>query len=316
MNLRRWTVIAGGLAAVSLLAACGETEKSVAPPPANPFAAAKVGADSSLEVMTWNVENFPKYTQMSSNYVPGTATTVEWVVQAVEAMQPDILAMEEISVDNGGGPAFEQVAARLDGWDGRYELSDRFQNIGFLFREDGGLQFTSVGHILSQYESTFLRIPYALEATWNGTPIVVIAVHLKAQDSGTSDEALRRESCLLLEEYVNANYPGVRVFIVGDMNDVLTDGPDDNVFQNFLDKPESWRFVDMAIAQGPADGWSYPGWPSHLDHILVTDEVFPWLAGDNSETAVVPLHRYIPGGWSVYDGRVSDHLPVVVRLVP
>ena len=58
--MRRWTGIVGGLTAVLLLAGCGETDKSVAPAPVNPFEAARVGTDSTLEVMTWNIENFPK----------------------------------------------------------------------------------------------------------------------------------------------------------------------------------------------------------------------------------------------------------------
>ncbi len=309
-------LLAAFLAALVAVAGCGETEKTVAPPPVNPFAAARVGADSTLEVATWNLEAFPKYSPLQPGYVAGTPTTVDLVAQAVEAMQVDIIAVQEISTDNGGGPAFEQLVARLPGWDGRYQNTDRYINIGFLFRVDGGLQFGSAGHILNAYDDTFLRIPYAMEATWNGVPIVVIAVHLKAQESGTADEAKRRDSCLLLEEYVNAHYAGQRVFIVGDMNDELTDDPDDNVFQNFLDQPESWRFTDLAIAQGPSSGWSYPGWPSHLDHILVTDELFPALARGGSGTSVVPLHTYISGGWATYDGRISDHLPVVVRLVP
>lgn len=316
MNPRLGKLLAGVLPALVLAGGCGQTEKSVAPPPANPFAAAKVGTDTTLEVATWNLEAFPKYTSRLPTYVQGTPTTVDLVVQAIEGMQADIVAIQEISNENGGGPTFEQLVARLPGWDGRYQNTDSYINIGFLFRTDGGLQFESAGHILNAYENTFLRIPYAMEATWNGIPIVVIAVHLKAQESGDSDEARRRESCLLLEEYVNAQYAGLRVFIVGDMNDELTDAPEDNVFQNFLDQPESWRFTDLAIAQGPSSGWSFPGWPSHLDHILVTDELFPALADPNSATTVVPLHTFISGGWSNYDRFVSDHLPVVVRLVP
>ena len=41
-----------------------------------------------------------------------------------------------------------------------------------------------------------------------------------------------------------------------------------------LDDFENYLFTDMDIAQGNSNGWSYPSWPSHLDHILITNELF------------------------------------------
>jgi len=258
--------------------------------------------------MTWNIENFPK-----------AATTVGWVVQIVEGLKPDIVAVEEIS----NGASFSALVAQLDGWNGVQATSDSYMNLGFLYREDGGLVFTSATEAMTSYSREFPRAPYVLEATWHGTPIVVIANHLKASGNGVLDEGdawdeetRRRDACVLLAEFVAANHAGKRVFIVGDMNDELTDTAPSNVFQNFLDDPANWRFTDLAIAQGPESGWSYPGWPSHLDHILVTDEVFPALVGPTATTVVVPLHTYLSGGWSTYDREVSDHLPVVIRLQP
>jgi endonuclease/exonuclease/phosphatase family metal-dependent hydrolase len=303
-----WLQALGLAVMVFTLGACGETDKSVAPPVTNPFAAARVGADSTLEVMTWNIENFPK-----------ASTTVGWVTQIIEGLQPDIVAVEEIA----NGASFNALIAQLDGWGGVQASSDSYQNLGFLFREDGGLVFSAAYEILTGYSREFPRSPYVLEATWNGKPVVVIANHLKCCGNGELDaadswdeETRRRDACVMLAEYVTTNLAGQRVFIVGDMNDELIDAAPDNVFQNFLDEPESWRFADLAIAQGPSEGFSYPSWSSHIDHILVTDEIFPALDGSAAATLVVPLQAYIPGGWSKYDNEVSDHLPVVVRLQP
>ena len=311
--MRLWTGIVGGLtaalllAAVLLLAGCGETDKSVVPPPGNPFEAARVGADSTLEVMTWNIENFPK----------AGGATVNWVDQIIVGLRPDIVAVEEIS----NGTSFDALVAQIDGWGGARARSDAYQNLGFLYSEGGALQVTSTYEIMTSYSREFPRAPFVLEATWNGVPIAVVANHLKASGNGLLDaadpwdeETRRRDACLLLAEFVETQLPDHRVFIVGDMNDELTDTAPHNVFQNFLDAPASWRFADMAIALGPSEGWSYPGWPSHLDHILVTSELFPAIDAAGSLTAVVPLAAVL--GWSKYDSEVSDHLPVVVRLVP
>ena len=46
----------------------------------------------------------------------------------------------------------------------------------------------------------------------------------------------------------------------------------------------------MNIALGPSSNWSYPTWPSHLDHILISDEVFDEFENPN---ILVPLETVI-----------------------
>ena len=92
--------------------------------------------------------------------------------------------------------------------------------------------------------------------------------------------------------------------------------PARNVFQNFLDAPDTYRFVDMAIAEGPASGFSFPTWPSHLDHILINAPLFAAAQGGEAMVQVAPLHTYLPSGWATYGTSISDHLPVVLRLKP
>ena len=101
---------------------------------------------------------------------------------------------------------------------------------------------------------------------------------------------------------------------MGDLNDVLTDSAANNVFQPFLDAPEAYRFVDMDIATGPSSGWSFPGYPSHLDHILITQPVFEAYENNGTLVQVVPLHTFLYNGLSDFDPLISDHLPVVLKL--
>jgi hypothetical protein len=101
MAMRLWTGIVGGLAAVLLLAGCGETDKSVVPPPGNPFEAARVGADTTLEVMTWNIENFPK----------AGGATVNWVDQ--------IIVGPAAGHRGGGGDLQRDLVRRAGGADRR-----------------------------------------------------------------------------------------------------------------------------------------------------------------------------------------------------
>ena len=288
------------------LAACGESEKSVVPVVENPFEGATIGTDSTLEVATWNLENFAKKDE----------ETVIAVIQAVEAMDVDIIALQEIKEFT----YFRQVREGLSGWEGIQATSDRYINLAFLYRVDGDLQVDSVYEILVEYSREFPRRPFVFEGRFNSVPIVVINNHYKCCGDGTieetdwDEETRRRDASLLLDEFIRANYADQRVFVVGDLNDILTDVPTRNVFQNFLDAPDFYRFVDMAIAEGPGTGWSYPSWPSHLDHILITAPLFEAASGSDAEVMVVPLYMFLRNGLTDYDLLLSDHLPVVVKL--
>ncbi len=296
------------LATIFGLAACGESEKSVAPVMSNPFEGAVVGTDSTLEIVTWNLQNFAK---------KGDATVTK-VIQAVEGMDVDIIALQEIE----NFTYFRQVREGLKSWDGDRATSASYNiNLAFLYRIDGDLEVDSVYEILAGYSRELPRRPFVLEGRFKNVPIVVINNHYKCCGDGIieetnvwDEETRRRDGSLLLEEFIRANYADKRVFIVGDFNDTLTDVPERNVFQNFLDETGRYRFVDMAIAEGPGSGWSYPSWPSHLDHIMVTAPLFEVVTGGEAEVMVAPLHTFLPYGLTDYKLLISDHLPVVLKL--
>ena len=290
------------------LASCGKSEKSLVPVIDNPFEGVTVGTDSTLEITTWNLEHFAKQ---------GDAT-VTAVVQAIEAMDVDIIALQEIQ----NFTYFRQMRQALEGWDGDRATSAGYDiNLAFLYRIDGDLEVDSVYEILVEFRREFPRRPLVLEARYNETQIVVINNHFKCCGNGTIDEddewdeeTRRRDASLLLDEFIRTNYEGKHVVVVGDFNDSLTDIPSRNVFQNFIDAPDDYRFVDMGIAEGSGTGWSFPGWPSHLDHILVGGSLFEALSGNDAAVMVVPLHTYLRNGLSDYDPLISDHLPVVLKV--
>jgi endonuclease/exonuclease/phosphatase family metal-dependent hydrolase len=274
----------------------------------NPFEGAIVGTDSTLEIATWNLEHFAKM----------DGETVTAVIQAVEGMNVDIIALQEIQ----DLTYFRQVREGLENWDGDRATSASYSiNLAFLYRIDGDLQVDSVYEILVEYSREFPRRPFVLEGRYKDVPIVVINNHFKCCGNGTieeendwDEETRRRDASLMLDEFIRANYSDKHVFVVGDFNDNLVDSPTRNVFQNFLDAPDHYRFVDMAIAEGPGSGWSFPSWPSHLDHIMVTAPVFEAISGSDTEVLVLPLHTFMRNGLVDYSPLISDHLPVVLKL--
>jgi endonuclease/exonuclease/phosphatase family metal-dependent hydrolase len=289
------------------LTGCGSSEKSVAPEPTNPFQGATVGTDSTLEIATWNLERFAKN---------GDAT-VDAVIQAIEAMDVDIIALQEIQ----SFTSFRKMRERLVSWEGDRATSAGYDiNLAFLYRVDGDLEVESVYEILVEHPREFPRRPFVLEGRYRGTPIVVINNHLKCCGDGTISEAYddeetrRRDANLMLDDFIRTNYAGQNVVVVGDMNDLLTDIPVRNVFQNFLDAPDQYLFADLDIARGPSSDWSFPGWPSHLDHIMITTPLFSAFAGPETLVKVVRLHSFMYNGLGDYDDLISDHLPVVLKL--
>ena len=77
-------------------------------------------------------------------------------------------------------------------------------------------------------------------------------------------------------------------------------------FQNFIGTLGDYKFVDMAIAKDESLDWSYSSWPSHFDHIIITNELF----GNHIETTSLNFKECN----SSYSFAVSDHRPVMVRL--
>jgi predicted extracellular nuclease len=151
--------------------------------------------------------------------------------------------------------------------------------------------------------------------------IIVINNHLKCCGDGnlditnSNDEETRRyQANLLLKEFIDSNFPNENVIMLGDLNDDITDAPQNNVFQMFLNEFDNYLFTDIDIASGSSSNWSYPSWPSHLDHIMVTNELFDEFEHIDSEIATIKIDEYLTNGWSEYDENISDHRPVGLKL--
>ena len=104
-----------------------------------------------------------------------------------------------------------------------------------------------------------------------------------------------------------------KVIVVGDLNDILTDAPSNNVFQTLIDDTANYVFADMQIALGNPTDFSYPTWPSHLDHILITNELFTDFSKPNSIVECIRIDDYM-SSWNTYDNNISDHRPVGLKL--
>lgn len=264
------------------------------------------GTENTLEIATWNIENFPKN---------GTIT-IDYVSNIIEALDVDIIAIQE--VDNIA--SFNTLVSNLSSYEGYLE-SVWFAGLAYIYKSDT-IEINDIYEIYTTAEfwNYFPRSPMVMDLNYMGQQYIIINNHYKCCGDGNldltnnNDEETRRYFAnVLLKEYVDTNFATDNVIILGDLNDILIDEPDHNVFQMFLDD-DFYLFADFNIASGEDSNWSFPSWPSHLDHILITNTLFDAFEADNSDIQTIKIDEHLPGGWDEYDDNVSDHRPVALKL--
>lgn len=250
-------------------------------------------SDNTLDVVTWNIEWF-------SNSNTNTTMLAEMII----LIDADIIGVQEISK-----PAhFNAMIDRFDGWESEIiESSDL--NLGFTYKTS---EITLNGSLLTIFNDNWYPFPRPpvvgnFTHTPSGTTFTVINLHLKCC-GGNENEDRRREASILLKDYIDNNLATTHVLVVGDYNDEIQEPVDTNVFQVLIDDAANYQFADMVIATGSNTEFSYPSWnpPSHLDHILMTNEFFDsW-----ESTTTLKLDECKDR----YEFDISDHRPVMARF--
>lgn len=270
------------------------------------------GTDNSFEVITWNIKTFP--------LVAEDDVSLEYLSQLIPAINADVIAFQEVAdVD-----VFAQMIDDIPGYECYVGNYDDWVKLAFVYNSNS-VQVDAVYEIYTDeiYNAPFVRRPHVLELSWNGQDFIVINNHLKAMGDGILDtedewdqENRRYVAMGLLKDYIDANFATENVIVVGDMNDILTDEPENNVFQPMLDDPDNYAFADYEIAIGDSDNWSYPSWPDHLDHILITNEMFSSFYAHSSSIETLKIENYLDNGISEYYQNISDHRPVALKYFP
>lgn len=284
------------------ISSCGEGDSTNPSPNPIPepeqsiyFECLPVVAENTLDVVTWNIERFPI-----------VSSAIESVAEVINALDADLIAVQEITNDDD----FNALIDLIPGWAGfTKQFNGGNTMLGYLYKES---EITLIGTPMFLYEEqsadyneafTAFRRPYHAKFQHiNGLEIDFINVHLKCCDGS---ENRRRKASVLLKEYMDQNLLSDEVVLLGDFNDEIVD-EDDNVFQNFIDDNENYLFSTMAIAQGDDDFWSFPNWPSQIDQILISDELFV----NEIHTNVLEFDFCNDNFLNI----ISDHRPVLISF--
>ena len=262
------------------------------------------GDDNSLDIATWNIEWFPKNDQATVNYV----------TEIINLLDLDILAIQELDDTT----MFDQMLDNLPSYTGYYQ-SSWFAGLAYIYKTEL-IEINDIYEIYttSPYWNAFPRSPMVMDVNFMGENYFIINNHFKCCGDGvfeydnTYDEENRRYTAInLLKEYIDNYLPNNNVIVLGDLNDNIAENPPNNVFQNILNDSINFHFADFEIAQGNSSEWSFPNWPDHLDHILITNEMFNGL--NNFEVQTIKIDEYLDGGWNEYDQNISDHRPVAIK---
>ena len=130
-----------------------------------PFEELEFGTDATFEVVTWNIEWFPKAGQ----------TTVDYVSQIIEALDVDMIAMQELDDTD----AFDQMMDGLVDYVGYYE-SGWFAGLAYIYNPDA-IVINDIYEIYTteEYWNAFPRSPMVMDLSFEGENIFVINNHYK-----------------------------------------------------------------------------------------------------------------------------------------
>ncbi len=295
--MNRFIHATAGVCFLLLLSACRKDPLPPFPEDSGIFDACVVpGSPGTLDIVTFNLEGFPK-----EGY-----TSVAAIASLVKAMDPDIIALQEIASQAD----FNRLLHLLPGWTGRFYLLDNDDwNLAWLIKNSEAEIISSSPRLLFEDDLwAFPRPPFeiAVRHKPRNRDIFLVNLHLKCC-GGAENESRRQLASEKLKQYLDTSRPSDPVVILGDFNDEIASlNPLDNPFLNFISDTAGYLFADLAIARGSALWWSYPSYPSHIDHILVTNE----LASLIETTLVIKASPCYPD----YNAHISDHRPVMMKL--
>lgn len=253
--------------------------------------------NSTLDVVTWNIEHFPK----------SGSNTITLLKEMINTMDADIIAVQEIESTAN----FNTLISELTEYEGVIAPGSG-QRVGYIYKPSEIVSFGTPTELFTDDNCAFPRPALKTTITHvSGEIVTLINVHLKCCDDGPTNSCpssieRRKSAASKLKNYIDTTLPTGSVIVLGDYNEDITEPEGNGVFTSIINDSDNYKFADMPIATGSTSNFSYSSWPSHLDHMLITNELFDNL--DEVRTIRFNVCE------SQYFNNVTDHYPVIMRL--
>ncbi len=295
-----------------------------------------ISRDSTLEVVTWNMEFFG--TTLPTFGPSDVALQLTNARTVIEALDADIIAVQEVSetamldmlIDSLSG--YARVCSDVYSYSFNPDPNFPAQKLCFIYKtstvsiseekvlfeqfyNDARTGVTSdMGDYPTGSASSFWasgRLPYMVSAqvAIQGVTATIRLVNIHAKSGGGSlDVARKTYDVQVLKDSLETYYADDMVIILGDYNDDVdvSIGGGASSYEAFVQDTAAYDPVTEVLS---AAGFrSYVFSDNMIDHIAITDELFDSYI-DNSAYTLLPFQLV-----SNYANTTSDHLPVVSRF--
>ena len=253
---------------------------------------------NGLEVMTWNVQEFPT----SSN-------TVNYVSEIISDILPDIIVFQEIS----DIPDYENFASMNPAYNFIHTNygSEVNPDLGMAVRNDC-VEIVNYTTLFSSEGWAFAyRYPLKAELQWGcgvaAITIQLINIHMKAFDEGFNQRLVASQ---VLADYIQNNI-SENIIVAGDFNDEIDDPENDNSLWPLVEDQNSYFTTTPIAGDNYYNSFPWGMYASFIDHVLISAELFDenMLSG---EIETLRIDDYT--GSSTYQYHISDHRPVVWKI--
>ncbi len=261
----------------------------------------KYGEETTLEVLSWNIEQFAKHGKTIGN-----------VRDIILDLDADIFAVQEITASSDFERLLDSLNAVSDAeWDGRLNRFSTNLMTGIIYKKS----------IVTVEADTYLfvgdfdfagRPPHVLYLNSQNNnklfDFTLIILHLKAFQDPES-RGRRQRAIQKLENWVSRQLQDPNndpdFILVGDWNDELDQPAGENVFLPFLADTANYLFLTGRFVGIPGEfTFIGGGFESLIDHILMTRTVESAYPAFSSEILKIDQ------SFVNYEEQVSDHRPV------
>lgn len=278
----------------------------------------KVGNDTLIDVVSWNVE----WLGNTSNGPSNEALQYTNVKSAIANTDMDVWGLAEVC----DASLFSSLLQDLSVYDGTLSTFSQTQKMAMLWKKSKFdlVSYTNINDFTqSDFYNAFAgRYPLEVVLKTKGNALVdtiyFYTVHLKA-NSGSADQSSydrRKNSVTYLKTWLNANRRGKKIIVMGDWNDDV----DQSVVMisgSYLPTPFSAFDSDTANYFFPSKRLSLTGETSYpnfnpknmIDHQMATRILSDSFYVSNSAAVMKQLSTQI----SSYINTTTDHYPVYAR---